>query len=465
MNNKPREHWSSRLGFVMAAAGSAIGLGTLWKFPYVTGENGGGAFILVYILCTLFIGIPLFIGELLVGRAGQKSAVPVFGILTHVATPWRLAGWLGVISSFLIMSFYSVIAGWGLNYVLMSLNQFYAGCSPEEIGQLFETLSQSGDITLFWHAVFTAISVSVVFRGIRRGVEHWSKLMTSLLLILVSLLFCFNLTLDGFQAALHFVFTPDFSKLHPSSILEALGLSLFTLSLGQAIMLTYGSYMNKSDDVPKTSLIVSSMVIVVSLLCAMTIFPIMFTFNMPPQAGFGLVFKTLPVLFAKLPGSLLLSTLFFTLFSFSALTSAIAFVEVIVATLIDLYDISRRRAAIIVGVSLFVFGIPSALSFSKGVFCNWEELYGKTFFETINTLTSVWLLPLGGLLTSLFIGWKLDPMRKREEFMQTTTLGWMYRPWRFMIRYLVPAAIIVIILQHMECINIDMLFQTALTHQ
>ena len=458
VQNKTREHWSSRLGFVMAAAGSAIGLGTLWKFPYVVGENGGGAFIFIYILCTLLIGIPLFIAELLIGRAGQRSAVPAFAALTHPGTPWRMAGWLGVISSFIIMSFYSVIAGWGLNYVLLSLSQFYVNRTPTEIGALFDTLASSGDITLFWHFVFTAITVSVVYRGIREGVEHWSKMMTTMLLVLVFALFLFNLTLDGFLDAASFIFTPDFSKLRPSSILEALGLSLFTLSLGQGIMLTYGSYLRKEDDLPKTSLIVSSMVIVVSLLSALATFPIMFTFDMPPQAGFGLVFKTLPVLFSQLPGSLLLSTLFFTLFSFSALTSAIAFVEVVVATSMELYDISRKKSALIAGCMLFVFGIPSALSFSKSIFANWDALYGHSFFQTMNNLTSVWLLPVGGLLTSLFLGWKLDADRKKAEFLQTTTLPWLYAPWCFIVRYIVPVAIILIILQHTGCINIDTLW-------
>ena len=456
---KQREHWGSKLGFIMAAAGSAIGLGTLWKFPYVTGENGGGAFVFVYILCTIFICIPLFIAELLLGRYAQKGAVATFTTIASPSSPWKVAGWLGVISSFLIMSYYSVIAGWGLNYVLMSLNNFYTKQTPEEIKNAFTVLSQSGDISVFWHLVFTAITVGVVYPGIRDGIEYWSKWMTSLLLIIVVGLFCYNLTLPGFPQAVTFIFSPDFSKLKPSAILEALGLAFFTLSLGQGIMITYGSYMRKTDDLPKTAFIVASMVVAVALLCAFAIFPIMFTFNQAPQAGFGLVFKTMPMLFAQLPGALLISTTFFSLFVFTALTSAIALVEVVVATMMDLHGWTRKKAALIVGAATFTFGIPSALSGTKIMFANWEELYGRTFFETVDSFTTVWLLPLCGLMIAIFTGWRLDKVIAQKEFEAQTTMMWFFKPWKFFIKWVVPVAIILILLQHSGCVNIDVIFQ------
>lgn len=456
---KQREHWGSKLGFIMAAAGSAIGLGTLWRFPYVTGENGGGAFVMVYILCTLLIGIPLFIAELLIGRVAQKGAVATFSTLTTPATPWKMAGWFGVIASFLIMSYYSVIAGWGLNYVLMSLNQFYLDCTPEEIENSFDVLYRSGDITLFWTFSFIALTVGVVYPGIRDGIEYWSKRVTSLLLILVVGLFIHNLSLPGFSQTVDFVFSPDMSKLKPSAILEALGLALFTLSLGQGVMITYGSYMRRSDDLPKTAFIVGSMVIAVALLCAFAIFPIIFTFNRPPEAGFGLVFKTVPLLFAQLPGALLISTTFFSLFVFTALTSSIALVEVVVATLMDLYGWQRKKAALIVGAAIFIFGIPCALSGTNILFGNWKELYGQTFFETMVDFTSIWLLPLCALLTAIFTGWKLDKDMVKAEFSEKTTMLWLYPSWKFFIKWVVPASIILILLQHTGCINIDHLLQ------
>lgn len=451
---KQREHWGSKLGFVMAAAGSAIGLGTLWKFPYIVGENGGGAFVLVYILCTLLIGIPLFIAELMIGRMAQKGAVATFSTLSYPASPWKIAGWLGVIASFLIMSYYCVIAGWGLNYALMSLNQFWKDLSPEQIEGTFDVLSKSADITLFWQLGFIALTIGVVYPGIREGIEFWSKRVTSLLLLLVVGLFIHNMTLSGFSDTIHFIFNADFSKLTPAAVLEALGLSLFTLSLGQGVMITYGSYLDRDANLPKISLIVASMLIVVALLCAFAIFPVIFTFGRTPEAGFGLVFKTVPLLFAKLPGALLISTTFFALFVFTALTSSIACVEVIVANIIDLIGWSRKKAAVAVAIALFIFGIPSALSRTDLLFANWTKLYGMNFFETVDTFVSNWILPLAALFTALFTAFKLNSADLRTEFNTKTTLGYLFRPWLFFVKWVIPAAIILILLQHAGCITL-----------
>ncbi len=456
--SKQRENWSSRLGFVMAAAGSAIGLGTLWKFPYVTGENGGGAFFTVYVIATILIGLPVFIAELIIGRTSERGAVLSFATIESHSSWWKIAGWMGVASSFLIMSYYSVLAGWGMNYAFMSLQQFWIGKSPVEIEQTFDILAQSGDITLFWHAVFTLITVYVVYHGIRNGIEYWSTIMTSSLLVLLLCLFSYNLTLEGFSPAFDFVLAFDTAKLKASSILEALGLAFFTLSLGQGIMITYGSYMNKDEDIPKTAAIISSMVILVSVLCALSIFPIVFTANRPPQGGFGLVFKTMPLLFSSLKGALIISTLFFLLFVFTALTSAIALVEVVVATLMEIYSIPRKKASIIVGVSCFIFGLPSALANTGLIFPNWQTLYGKNFFETIDSFVSIWLLPLGGFLIALFTGFKIDKERLRQEFSSSSSLGFLFPIWYFFIRYIAPIGVLAIILQQAGVINVDMIF-------
>lgn len=460
MQQGQREHWGTHLGFILAAAGSAIGLGTLWKFPYVTGLNGGGLFVFIYILCTFFIGIPIFIAELILGRKAQRGAVGIFATLSHNSVLWKSVGWLGVASSFLIMSFYSVIAGWGLNYILMSLNQFYLNRSTKEIGSIFETLEASGDITLFWHFVFTGITVAVVYQGIRQGIEYWSKFMTSSLLVLLLLLCAYSLTLDGFPEAVKFLLYPDFSRFKPSGILEALGLSFFTLSLGQGIMLTYGSYMRRSEDIPKTSFIIGIMIIVVSILAGLMIFPVIFTFGFTPQEGRGLVFKTLPILFSKLPGSLLISTTFFILFVFTALTSAVALVEVVVANFIDLLGWTRKKAVLITGISCFIFGIPSALSGSNTLFANWTQIYGKTFFATIDDLVTIWFLPIGGLMTAIYAGWVLDKQISQDEFQAGTKWHWMWKPWLFFMKWLAPVAIIFIILQQSGVIDIDALLKT-----
>lgn len=454
-NQGQREHWGTHLGFILAAAGSAIGLGTLWKFPYVTGENGGGLFVFIYILCTFFIGIPVFIAELVLGRKAQRGAVGIFATLTHNSTIWKGVGWLGVASSFLIMSYYSVLAGWGLNYVFMSLNQFYLNRTAQEISTVFNILESSPDITLFWHFTFTSLTVAVVYPGIRQGIEYWAKFMTSTLLVILLGLCAYTVTLEGFSKAVNFLFSPDFSRFKPSSALEALGLSFFTLSLGQGIMLTYGSYMRRSEDIPKTSFIVGFMIIVVSMLAGLMIFPVIFTFDFTPQEGLGLVFKILPVLFAKLPGALIISTTFFILFVFTALTSSVALVEVVTANFIDLMGWSRKRAVLTTGIGCFVFGIPSALSGSNILFANWSKIYGKTFFATVDDLVSVWMLPIGGLMIAIYTGWVLDKRISHEEFKAGTKWSWMWHPWMFFMRWIAPIAIIAIMLQKSGIINVD----------
>jgi NSS family neurotransmitter:Na+ symporter len=455
---KQREHWSSHLGFILVAAGSAIGLGILWKFPYVTGENGGGLFFLVYIACTLLIGIPVFIGELVIGRRAQRGAVGAFAHLSHNNTFWKSVGWLGVLSSFFIMSYYSVLAGWGMNYVLMSLSHFWKGKSLEEIRDTFDVLASAGDITLFWHFAFTALTVAVVYPGIRHGIEYWSRFMTSGLFIILVGLTAYSLTLPGMVEGVKFFLQPDFSKLTAAGILQALGLSFFTLSLGQGIMITYGSYMRPHDDIPKTGLIVGSMTIVIAFMMGLMIFPIIFTFNFPPAAGPGLVFKTLPVLFSQLPGSLLISTVFFILFVFTALTSAIALVEVVVANFIDLFGWTRKKAALIVGAACFLFGIPSALSVSGPLFSKWNSIYGKTFFTTIDDLTTDWLLPVTGFLTALYIGWFLERDKAFEEYSAGSSMNYLFKPWLFFMRWVAPTAVFLIILNKSGVIQIDHLF-------
>ncbi|KAF3361503.1 putative sodium-dependent transporter YhdH [Chlamydiales bacterium STE3] len=452
---KPREHWSNQLGFILAAAGSAIGLGTLWKVPYVIGQNGGGLFVLIYVFCIFFIGIPVFIAELMLGRKTQRAAVGTFVTLSHNSALWKIPGWLGVISAFMIMSFYSVVAGWGLNYIFMCLNQFYSQLSPSEISQVFARLESSGDITLFWNFLFTALTIGLVYPGVREGIEYWSKFMTSSLFVLLVILCSYSITLDGFDEAVRFIFYPDFSNFKVSGALEALGLSFFTLSLGQGVMLTYGSYMRRSEDIPKTSAIIGLSITGASILAGLMIFPIIFTFGFKPQEGPGLVFKTLPLLFGKLPGSLILSVSFFTLFTFAALTSAIALVEVVAANFIDLFGWNRKKAVLITGMGTLVFGIPSALAKTNWLFANWQVIYGKNFFETVDNLVSVWLLSIGGLMIALFTGWKLDKELIKEEFQQGTVFKWLFAPWLFFIRWIVPIAILLIIAHSTELIDID----------
>jgi neurotransmitter:Na+ symporter, NSS family len=453
-----REHWASRVGFIMAAIGSAIGLGTLWKFPYVKGENGGGLFVLIYLVCTVLIGIPVFIAELMIGRKAQRGAVGVFMGLAPQSRNWRLIGWLAVASPLLILSYYCVVAGWGLNYVFLSLNQFAYGRSPEEVKGVFETLYHSGDVTLFFQIIFLLMTFGVVFQGIQKGIEYWSRVMTSALLVMLVCLAIYSFTLEGFSEAFHFVFYPDVSKLKPSGVLQALGLAFFTLSLGQGVMLTYGSYMKRSEDIPKTSIIVSLSVVLVSILAALMIFPIIFTFGIAPDQKEGLVFKTLPVLFEQLPGGIVIGTVFFILFVFTALTSSIALLEVIVANLIDLYDWTRKKAAMIATAAVFVLGLPSALSGTTWLFPNWPQMYHKTFFVTIDDLVNAWILPIGAFFTAIFVGWFLNKPLMRIEFASGTAYAKFFSVWHFFVRWIVPVGIFLVLLQEAGIIDIDRIF-------
>ncbi len=457
--NQVREHWGSRLGFILAAVGSAIGLGVLWKFPYTVGQNGGGLFLLMYIICTIAIGIPVFIGELMIGRRTQRAAVGAFSSLCQGQTAWKVAGWFGVIASFLIMSFYSVIAGWGMSYVLMSLTGFYQNVSETHIADVFQKLSHSGSITVFWHFLFTSITMGIVLSGVRKGIEFWSKIMTRALFAMLLLLFAYSATLPGFPKAAEFIFYPDFDRFQLSSALEALGLAFFTLSLGQGIMISYGSYMRDSSDIPQMAGIVGGSVIIVALLAAMTIFPVVFTFGLSPEAGTGMVFQTLPYLFAQMPGALVLSTLFFTLFVFTALTSSIPFIEVVATNLMELLGWRRQKAVLVTACATFLFGIPCALSSSGSLFAEWESIYGKTFIETVESLVFVWIVPLGGLFTSLFIGWVVERKISFEEFSEGESKKALWKLWHFAMRWVIPCVILLIILQKSGLIDVDALWK------
>lgn len=456
MKQQPREHWGSKLGFILAAIGSAIGLGVLWKFPYVVGQNGGGLFLLAYIICIVIIGVPVLIGELLIGRESQRAAVGAFQVLSRRSESWRIAGWFGVASSFLIMSFYSVVAGWGMSYILMSLMGFSKGLTAGGVSAIFEKLYRSGGICIFWHFLFTILTMGMVLAGVRKGIEKWAKIMTRALFVILIVLLFYCINLDGFGKAVQFIFAPNTEQFHFSSVLEALGLAFFTLSLGQGIMISYGSYMKRDANIPQMAGIVSLSLIIVSILAALTIFPVVFTFGFTPTEGPGLVFKTLPYLFAQLPGTLLFSSIFFILFVFTAFTSAIPFIEVVATNLMELLGWRRKKAVLLVALGTFLFGIPSALAGSGLLFPKWQSIYGDNFLNWLDQFVSNWLIPIGGLLTTIFIGWILERDAMYAAFKKGS---WVGKLWRFGMRWLVPLLILLIILQKSGLIDFDALLK------
>jgi len=452
---QPREHWGSKLGLILATAGSAVGLGSVWRFPYMVGQNGGGAFVLLYVIFTALIGIPVFIAEVIIGRHTQKSAVLAYSELRPHSANWKMLGWLNVITCFLILAYYCVIAGWCTSYSLMSLNQFWTGKSPEEIRGAFDILSSSPDITIFWLFIYILLNVGIVYSGIRKGIEHWSRILMPAFLAILLALFFYAATLSGFGKAATYLFKPDFSNLTPSGILAALGMAFFTLSVGLGIILTYGSYMKESEDVPKMGLTVALLTTGISLITAQMIYPIIFSFGFSPEQGPGLLFKTMPVIFSQMPGSLLISTAFFLLVVFIALTSTVSLIEVLVANLIELFNFSRTKAVVLTGVGVFIVGLPCALSNTSVLFPEWAAIYGRNFFDTMDYLTASWMMPIAGLLTTLFVGYFMEKRMVKDEYLKGTTMKKFFGVWLFCVRYLAPAAVLIIIFQEIGLINFD----------
>lgn len=419
-----------------AATSSSIGLGTLWRVPYTIGAHGGGAFFLIYIASIFLVGMPLFIAEMLIGRHTRGSVIPAIRTLEGGKSPWEIVGWVGVLASFLIVSYYTALAGWGLGFLVLSLKEIPAGISPGT----FERLVHNAPLSALCHACFITASLSIVCKGIRKGIERWSLIVTSSLFFLLLFFVFYTYHLPGFHEALSFILKPDFSHFTASTIIEALGLSLFTLSLGQGIMVTYGSYAEKSENIPRLSLSVSTMVCCVALLSALATFPILFSFNLPPEGGIGLVFTTMPLLFSKLFCPALFSVLFFLLFVLAALGGSLALNEILVATLIETLGWSRKKAALATGVAVFLFGLPSSLSYVL------EDLFhGKNFLALLDSAMSSWILPLGGVLMVLYARSRFPRNIAEEEFCSRPYLKRLFPIWFFTLRYITPAILLVVI--------------------
>lgn len=447
-----REHWGSKLGFILAAAGSAIGLGTMWKLPYIVGQNGGGAFILLFLMFNFLVGIPLFMAELVLGRKSQRAAVGSFLAFSNEDSTWSLVGWTSVAASIIILGWYMVVAGWGMNYILIALTDSFRGMSAQEIGETFDVFRRSGDLNILWQVLFISANAAIVLGGLSKGIEYWSKLMTSGLFVVLVALALYSFTLDGFQQAAEYILIPDFSKITGTSVLKALGLALFTLSLGYGVMITYGSYMQDSDDIPQTSIIVGIANFFAAIMIALMIFPMVFTFGFAPQEGEGLIFKTLPYVFEQLPGSILISVFFFSLLIFAALTSSVSMMEVIVANFIDLKKWSRPKAVAVACLIVFVVGLPTALSETGSLFPNWATIFKGSFLATSDGLSD-WLLCISALMTSIFVGYFVDFNELRSGFSDGSKLGSLFGVWRFLIRYVVPISILVVIMQRARLLN------------
>lgn len=439
--------WTNQLAFILAATGSAVGLGNIWKFPYITGENGGGAFVLVYILCVSVIGIPIMMAEVLIGRRGHQSPINTMRTLVREEGRhdlWQLIGWGGVIAGFLIISYYSVIAGWAIAYTFRALGGAFTSLTGETADALFNALIGDPERLLAWHTIFIVMTTLVISRGVRSGLERAVRVLMPVLFVLLLVLVGYALTSGRFMDGVAFLFVPDFGALSTGAVITAMGHAFFTLSLGMGAIMMYGSYLPANVSIVRSSFIIALMDTLVALLAGMAIFPIVFANGLEPGAGPGLVFLTLPIAFGNMPGGLLFGSLFFVLLVFAAWTSAISLIEPAVAWLVENRGIERIRAAVYVGIVAWLMGITTILSFSDWAFSfdfGGEEKTNGVF-DLLDILTANFMLPLGGAAMALFAGWFMSRKSTRDELAMSE--GPAYRLWRVSIRYVAPAAVAIV---------------------
>lgn len=434
-----RDSWSNNFGFIMATAGAAVGLGNIWRFPYTCGENGGGAFIMTYILCVLFIGMPVLIGELMIGRASGRGGAGAFSDLVKKNKKlWGAVGLLGVIIGFVITSYYTIIAGWTMEYLFQSISGGFSGIDGTNSQNFFDTFLQSDMRQIFWHIVFTAITVTILLGGISGGIEKAAEILMPILLFILFGLAIYGLNLEAKMAeeagtspkALEFLFKPDWSKFTSKSIFEALGQAAFSLSIAVGTMVAYGSYLSKKENIAGLGSIVVFMDTLVGLLGGIVIFPIVFAFGLDPEAGTGLIFVTLPALFSQVPGGEILAPIFYILLFFAALTSSVSLLEPAITHLMDEFGYKRSPSTIVTGFISILLGIVWVLT---------DSLQLDGLFTNVDKLVSTLLVPGEAVLLAIFLGWVLDKKVSREELNQVPQL--FYDVFIVLCRFVCPTVI------------------------
>ena len=408
--------WSSRWLFVLAAAGSAVGLGNIWKFPYIAGENGGGAFVLIYLVCVAFVGAPIMISEVMLGRKGRASPINTMRKLTQAAgasSRWTFLGWMGVLAGILILSYYAVIAGWALNYIWLTASGTFDSASAQVATTTFDQLQQDPLAMMGWHGVFMLITIWIVARGVSRGLESAIKWFMPLLFVLLLVLLGYSMSSGGFAQGWAFMFDFNWSVVGPETWLIAMGQAFFTLSLGMGTMMVYGSYVPEDSHIGSTVLTIVALDTFVAVAAGLAIFPLVFVNSLEVGQGPGLMFVTLPLAFGQLPMGALFGTVFFVLVSFAAITSAISLTEPAIAYVVEEYNAKRSRVAISLGVFCWLLGLGTVFSFN--IWADVKPLFGLNFFELVDQLSQNIMLPLGGLLIALFTVWALPQIIVREQ--------------------------------------------------
>ena len=434
-----REMWSNRWLFVLAAAGSAVGLGNIWKFPYIAGENGGAAFVLIYLSCIALVGVPIMMSEILLGRSGRASPITAMQKLAEASKAskyWAFIGWLGVLAGFLILSYYAVIAGWALNYIWLSASGGFANISASGAEDIFSGFLSSPWQLLFWHSLFMVFTVLIVGRGIGKGLETAVRWFMPLLFILLIILLIYGFQSGGFQQAVNFMFDFKIDVVTTETWLIAMGQAFFTLSLGMGAMMAYGSYVPDSANIGSTVIIIALLDSFVAVAAGLAIFPIVFANGLEPGQGPGLMFVTVPLAFGQMSFGSLFGTLFFLLVSFAAITSAISLTEPAISYLVEKYNARRSRVAVSLGLFCWVLGIGTVLSFN-----HWTDLtlFGRTFFDLVDYVSQNIMLPLGGMLIALFAAWRIPDALIIEQL--GVKEGYGLYSWKILAGFLAPLCV------------------------
>ena len=454
MVSSSQRNWSSGFTFILAAVGAAVGLGNIWKFPYIAGVSGGGAFVLVYLGCVVFVAIPILIAELLIGRRGASSPPVAMAVLAESAgrsKGWTVVGWMGVVVGFLIATYYSVIAGWTLSYIGKAANGF-GGASPVEVAGQFDRLLASPVTMTIWHTVFIAIALFIVGRGLQNGIERAVKTLMPSLFFMMVVMIGYAAVAGDFKAGLDFMFNIDFSKITGAVVLAAVGQAFFSISVAMGLMMVYGAYVPKDVSLTKSAFIIAGTDTLIALLAGLMIFPLVFGNGLDPAEGPGLIFKTLPTAFAGMPGGSVFGALFFLLLAFAAITSIIAVIEPIIAYATDKWHMPRRDACVVFGFLAWLIGIATVLSFNL-----WQNITpldmigafeGKTIFDLIDYFTANVLMPLGAILIAIFVGWRMRPDDLTDELPAMGPM--LFKVWLLMIRVVVPIAILAILISGLK---------------
>ena len=450
MTQQNRATFGSKLGVIMATVGCAVGLGNIWRFPYMIGQNGGAAFLAIYIICIILLGLPVMLSEFFIGRFTRKNAAGAFKALAP-GTKWSLIGYNGVLASFLILGFYSVVAGWTLEYIMQAVTGSLSDKAPEAFAQDFKLFSTEIFRPILWTVTFIGLTHFIVVSGVKEGIERTSKVMMPILFLILLALCIRSVTLPNASEGLYFLFKPDFSKITSAVVLSAMGQAFFSLSIGMGCLITYSSYFSKDTKMQITALQVTILDTLVAVMAGIMIFPAVFSFGIAPTAGPELVFITLPNVFQQLPMGAIWSLVFFLLLALAALTSTISLHEVATAYVHEEYQITRTKAAWFVSGGVMVLGILSSLSI--GI---WKEytLFGLTFFDLLDYLTAKIMLPFGGMLICIYLGNRVDRKILKEELTNKGTVPfYFFNTYAFFMKYIAPIAIGMIFLNELGIIQ------------